>query len=224
MLYALDDLRSFLVLLVATVVALTLHGWTTALLTARTGDREPLAEGRGVPDPRTQIDPMGAIGALIGGVGWSRAVRTPARHRRSAVLLTTLAPALLLIAIGLGLLLAWHVVSDNGLRADGNPSLFLRDSTAGLPLGQLGLLLSGAVFLYDGLLALVPLLPLAGGRLLFALAPRSRGWQQAEHQLGERNIGTVILLALCLFATSAPLLFAVLDAVGGPLAAVTTGG
>lgn len=224
MLYALGDLTSFLLLLVASVVALTLHGWLTALLSARTGDRQVAAEGRLVPDPRRQIDPFGAIAALVGGVGWSRAVQAPARGRRGAVLLTTLVPAGVLVVLGLALLAAWHVVSGASIASGGDVSLLLRDETPFLPLVDLVLLLSGAVLLVDGLLSLVPLLPLAGGRLLFALAPRSRGWQQAEQQLGERNIGTVVLLALCLFVTSVPLLPAVLDAVAGPLAALVTRG
>ena len=221
MLYALDRPLAFVVLLVSTVVALALHGWLTALLTARTGDRSVLAEGRGTPDPRRQVDPMGFIGALVGGVGWSRGVPPPPRRRRGAVLVTTLVPALVLVGLGLVALVAWHL--QTGLSVSGSPSTLLVDGSPG-PIADLVLLLVGVVLLYDGLLALVPLLPLAGGRLLFALAPRTRGWQQAEHQLGERNIGTVVLLALCLFAFSAPLLFAVLDAVGGPLAALVTRG
>ncbi|MDP3712812.1 MAG: hypothetical protein Q8R60_10065 [Mycobacteriales bacterium] len=224
MLYALGDLTSFLLLLVATVVALTLHGWLTAVLCARVGDRQVIAEGRSVPDPRRQIDPFGAIGALVGGVGWSRGVATPARHRRSAVLLTTLVPAGVLLVLGLALLVGWRLVSGLSLPAGADVSLLLREQTPFVPVGELALLLTGAVFLVNGLLSLLPLLPLAGGRLLFALAPRSRGWQQAEHQLGERNIGTVVLLALCLFVTSVPLLPAVLDAIAGPLAALATGG
>lgn len=224
MLYALGDPTSFVLLLVATVVALTLHGWLTAVLCGRVGDTRVVADGRSVPDPRRQIDPFGAIGALVGGVGWSRAVATPARHRRGAVLLTTLVPAGVLLVVGLALLVAWHVVSGTSLPAGVDLTLLLREQTSFVPVGELAVLLTGAVFLVNGLLSLLPLLPLAGGRLLFALAPRSRGWQQAEHQLGERNIGTVILLALCLFVTSVPLLPAVLDAIAGPLAALATGG
>ncbi len=222
MLYALDDLLSFLLLLVATVVALTLHGWVTALLAARTGDRQPAAERRLGPDPRRQIDPFGFIAALIGGVGWSLAVATPARSRRGAVIATTVLPAAVLVGLGLAVLAAFRAASG-GSFSGADTSQVLRDAVlAGLPVGELALATFGVVLLYTGVMSLVPLLPLAGGRLLFALAPRTRGWQQAEHQLGERNIGTAILLGLLLLAPG--LVFAVLDAVGGPLAALATGG
>ena len=53
-------------------------------------------------------------------------------------------------------------------------------------------------------LSLVPLPPLDGGRLLFGLAPRTHGWLRAEHQLVERNIGTVVLLALLVIPLGGP--------------------
>lgn len=222
MLYALDDLTSFLLLLVATVVALTLHGWVSALVALRSGDRAIAAERRTGPDPRRQIDPFGAIAALVGGVGWSLPVGSPDRRRRGALLATTLLPAVVMIAVGLALLAGWAGVSGGSVPASSEPSIALRDGTPGAPAGELALLLLGVVHLYTGLLSLVPLLPLAAGRLLFALAPRSRGWQQAELQLGERNIGTAILLGLLLLAPG--LVFSILDALGGPLAALATGG
>src|SRR3712207_7472052 len=46
--------------------------------------------------------------------------------------------------------------------------------------------------------SLVPLPPLEGGRLLFARAPRTHGWQQAELYLVEKNLGTVAVLVLLL--------------------------
>ena len=75
-------------------------------------------------------------------------------------------------------------------------------------------------------LSLVPLPPLDGGRLLFALAPRTPGWQKAEYQLDERNIGVAVLLALLLIPLGGPqaLLPVLLDTVVGPLVDLVTGG
>ena len=75
-------------------------------------------------------------------------------------------------------------------------------------------------------LSLVPLPPLDGGRLLFALAPRSPGWQKAEYQLDERNIGIAVLLALLLIPLGGPqaLLPVLLDTLAGPLLDRVTGG
>jgi len=219
-LYALGDPVSFLLLLAATVVALTLHGWVSALVTARTGDRSLGREGRLRPDPRRQIDPFGAIAALVGGAGWSARVRTPDRRRRGALLASCLAGAVVLLVVGAAALLAFSLLGR--VAVGGGSAQLLRSGVSGLPLGQRALLLGGLVHLSDAVLSLVPLLPLAGGRLLFALAPRTRGWQQAEYQLGERNIGVAILLALSLLAPA--LLFTVLGAFVDPLARLLTGG
>jgi membrane-associated protease RseP (regulator of RpoE activity) len=84
----------------------------------------------------------------------------------------------------------------------------------------------GLMHVYVGALSLVPLPPLDGGRLLFALAPRSPGWQKAEHQLDERGIGIAVLLALLLIPLGGPqaLLPVLLDTIVGPLADLATGG
>jgi membrane-associated protease RseP (regulator of RpoE activity) len=63
------------------------------------------------------------------------------------------------------------------------------------------LLLLGMVQLLVGLVSLIPLPPLEGGRLLFLFTPRSLGWQKAEYQLAERNIGLIIIL-VCLIRLS----------------------
>jgi Zn-dependent protease len=88
------------------------------------------------------------------------------------------------------------------------------------------LLMLGLMNVFVGALSLVPLPPLPGGRLLFALAPRTAGWQKAEYQLDERNIGIAVLLALLLIPLGGPqaLLPVLLDTVVGPLADLVTGG
>lgn len=222
MLYALDHLPSFVLLLAATAGALVLHGLLTALVAERVGDASARQAGR-VGVPRAQFEPFGVIGALVGGVGWSAPLPRPWRPARGPVLLVWLVPALTLVAVGSGLLLAASLGFGVTLGVGYNPSIALRDSVfAGAPLGELAVVLSGLVMLYTGVLCLVPLPPLPGGRALFALGPRSAGWQQAEHQLAERNIGTAVLVGVLLLVPG--LLYAVLDAVCAPLVRALTGG
>jgi membrane-associated protease RseP (regulator of RpoE activity) len=101
----------------------------------------------------------------------------------------------------------------------------LQSGVQGLPLGSRVLLLAGLVHLYVGLLSLVPLPPLDGGRLLFALAPRTLGWQRAQDYLVERNLGTAAVLVLLFLPLGGrlPLLLAVLSAVGRPLVRLLSG-
>ena len=225
MLYALAHPLSLLVLLASSVVGLTLHGWVQSLLADRLGERTPRAEQRMRPDPRRQLDPFGCVSAAISGLGWARAVEFPDRRRKGALMAVALAGPMVNLLLGVVALLAYRLLYAGPL---GPAAFFLQHGTP-IPADQLGpasLALFGWSQLYLGALSLVPLPPLDGGRLLFGLAPRTLGWQKAEHQLVERNIGVAVLLALLLFPLGGalPLLPTVLDSVLGPLISVLTGG
>lgn len=223
MLYALGDPVSFVLLVLAFVVCVTFVGWTTATLAARRGAPGLWQEGRTRPDPRRQVDPFGAVAAAISGLGWARPVELPPRRTGRPAALVLLAGPLLLLAAGLGALAAFGAaVAPLG----GASAQFLQQGIALDALGERAWLLTALMATYVGALSLVPLPPLPGGQLLFALAPRSPGWQKAEYQLVERNIGTAVLLALLVIPLGSPqaLLPNVLDTVLSPLVRVATGG
>lgn len=225
MLYALAHPLSLVILLASFVVGLTLHGWVQALLADRLGERAPRAERRLRPDPRRQLDPFGCVSAAVSGLGWARPVEFPDRRRKAALVSVVLVGPLLNLALGAGALVAYGLLYDAPV---GGAALVLQRGLA-IPAGRLApaaLALTGLSQLYLGVLSLVPLPPLDGGRLLFGLAPRTLGWQKAEHQLIERNIGVAVLLALLLFPLGGPLplLPTVLDTVLGPLVRLLTGG
>ena len=212
MLYALGDPLSLLVLALGFVLAVTLLGWLSALVAARgEGRAAVVSSGRTRPSPRAQIDPIGVVGAAIGGAGWPRPLEQPVRRRTGAILASTLIGPAVLVGVGAGLLVAARVVS-------GVPSLpvsfeLLRGGIQGLDVGSRVLLLLSMSFVYTGLLALIPLPPLLAGRTLFALGPRSPGWRKAEYYLVEQNFGTlaVLLLLVLPLAGRQPLLSVILD-------------
>jgi Zn-dependent protease len=225
-LWALGTPFSFFVLLVSFVVAITVHGWVAAVSADRAGDRRPRAEGRLRPDPRAHIDPFGAIAGAIAGFGWSRPLEPqPIRRRRGALVVSCLAGPAANLVLGLGALVALRASTGAGLPFV--TAKFLQD---GLPSGiaamDLSLLLFGLMNVYVGVLSLVPLPPLDGGRLLFGLAPRTPGWQKAEYHLVEQNIGLAALLLLLLLPLGGPqaLLPSVLDDLISPLVRLVTGG
>ena len=223
MLYALGDPVSLVLLLVSFVFAVTLHGWVQAVVARRHGDRAVAAERRTAPDPRRHLDPFGAVAAAIAGIGWAKPVAPPDRRDKSALVQVLLVGAVANIAVGLGALVALGAVS--GVAGVFGPSLLLQSGVGG-DLGARALLLFGLANLMTGLLSLVPIPPMDGGRLLFGLAPRSPGWQKAEYQLDERNIGIAVLLALLLIPLGGPqaLLPTILDTLAGPLVRLVTGG
>jgi Zn-dependent protease len=224
-LFALGDPTSFLVLLVSFVVAVTLHGWVACLGADRAGDRRPRMEGRLRPDPRRHIDPFGAVAGLIAGFGWARPLEPPpSRRRRGPLLVTCLAGSAANLVVGLGALVAFRAMTGTALHAV--TAKLLQNGVQGLALADLAVLLFGLMNVYVGVLSLVPLPPLDGGRLLFGLAPRTVGWQKAEYQLVEQNIGLAVLLLLLLLPLGGPqaLLPTVLDDVISPLVRLVTGG
>ncbi len=230
MLYALGDPVSFVLLVVSFVVSATLAGWLTALATARVGLREP---GRGRPDPRRQLDPFGSVGAAVAGFGWARPVEVPEQRRGGRTATALLTGPLVVLAVGLGLLAVFGAVyaplggGGSVLLQQGVPSGVL-SGPGGAPvdLGGRALLLAGLMATYVGALSVVPLPPLPGGLALFALAPRTSGWQKARYQLVDRNIGTAVLLALLLVPLGGPqaLLPTVLSSVLDPLVRLVSGG
>ena len=227
MLYALEHPASLLVLLSSYVVGITLHGWVQGLVADRVGDRRPRLERRLQPDPRRHLDPFGVVAAAISGLGWTRPVETLDRRRRGAVLAVALSGPAVNLVLGVGVLLAWRFAYGPAGVAPGGAADVLQH---GLPLSgdavAASLLLVGASQLYLGALSLVPLPPLDGGRLLFAFAPRTHGWQRAHYELVERNIGIAVLLALLLIPLggSLPLLPHLLDVVLTPVLRLLLGG
>jgi Zn-dependent protease len=224
-LYALSDPTSFLILVASFLIAITLHGWASAVAADRTGDRRPRSEGRLRLDPRRHLDPFGAIAAAIAGIGWAKPLEPAGlRPRKPALIASCLTGPLVNLVVGAASLVGFHLLSGEAL--GGAFATVLQHGIAGGSIGERGLLLFGLTHAYVGLLSLVPLPPLDGGRLLFGLAPRSQGWQKAEYYLVEQNfgLGAVLLLLLLPLAGQQALLPTLFDDVLGPLVRLVTGG
>ena len=221
MLRSLDDPVSFVVLVASYVIAVTAHGWVQSLVADRAGVREPRQEHRLSPDPRRHVDPFGAVAGLIAGVGWAKPVELPPRSRRSKLVSVALAGPAVNLLLGLGALVVCRVL----VGAVPAAATILQYGVGG-DLGPRIALLFGLMNLYVGVLSLVPLPPMDGGRLLFGLGPRSLGWQKAEHFLVEQNVGLVALLVLLLLPLGGPqaLLPMVLESIVEPIARLVTGG
>jgi Zn-dependent protease len=221
-LYALGQPVSFVLLVLSFVVAVTVHGWVQARAAHRAGDRVPAQQGRLSPDPRRQIDPFGAIAGAISGIGWSRQVEPSGRVPRGRLAAVLLAGAAANAVLGVAALAAFRAV---GGPAVSGSTLVLQRGVDGDVL-LVALYLFGLSNVFVAALSLVPLPPLPGGTLLFALAPTTPGWQSARYRLVEQNIGVAVLLALLLIPLGGPqaLLPTLLDTLIGPLLSLLVGG
>ena len=232
MLYALGHPTSFLVLALSFVLGITLHGWVQAVVADRMGDRRPRLGRRTSPHPQVHLDPFGAVGALIGGLGWAHPIELGTRRDRARTITVGLVGPLVNILLGLGLLVLYRATLSSG--ASELLGLVFAHEGAGYALQHGGslsgdvlgyaVLLAGASQLYLGVLSLIPIPPLDGGRMLFALAPRTLGWQRAQHYLVEQNIGVVIVLVLLVLPLGGQLLLLqVLDSLLAPLLGAVLG-
>jgi Zn-dependent protease len=238
-LYSLADPKTFLVLLVGVLLAWGVHVGAQRLVQSRIPETKWLLQHRsGIAG---FVDPFASVAAVLGpaSAGWTPPVEwgsfnvTKGRKRSMVTLL--LAGPVANLVVGFALLVgfdAWIGVS-NARAAFSVYGLALGDfvgfassiSGGGLEnFGKEALLLIGLVQLITGVISLVPLPPLEGGRLLFLFTPRSIGWQKAEYQLSERNIGVIIVL-LCMIRISSGIVppFAYLaDVIAHGLAVLST--
>lgn len=238
MLYALRFPLSFVVLVVAFAVGLYVRGWAQRVVG---GQRRPawarnLTRRRPLGWLRPVVDPYGCVAAAVGGPGWGSPVEIGnfVRKPPAKVVGQLLAGPVVLAGMGIGALAsfrAWTGVDLSALSALPNSPRWLRQAYDGEPFlvkagthvhyltsfGKVALLIVGTEWLAMGILAIMPLPPLDGGKLLFALAPRSLGWQRAHFRLDEENWGTLILLVLALPIFGEPLLVSFLSTMVDPL-------
>jgi Zn-dependent protease len=213
-LFALGRPVAFAALVVSFLLGIALRA-VAVRLTARSlglaDRREPIA-----PRPREDVDPFGAVAAALGGMGWGKmlSVDDVPRHRgRGRAVAVFAAGPLTCLVVAQLLLLAYVLLYPDNLLGFIGPADVLLGIN--LPVGQEVLLSLAVGLLCFGLLALIPIPPLDGfGILYYALRRPGSGMQWMRLWFEDKNIGVVILLALCLFPFGAPFLLRILDALG----------
>jgi Zn-dependent protease len=214
-LFALGTPVAFAALVVSFLLGLALRA-VAVRLAARTLGLADRREAIG-PRPREDVDPFGAVGAAIGGMGWGRMLsvdEVPRTRGRGRAAMVFLAGPLTCIIVGEVLLGAYAIAyPDNPLAYIGPADVLL--GLRGLPYAQQVLLSLAVGVLCFGLLALIPIPPLDGFGIMYNAVRRpgaSLQWMRLWFE--EKNVGTVVLLACCLFPLPGPILLRVIDAIG----------
>jgi hypothetical protein len=157
------------------------------------------------------------VAAALGGLGWGVTPDMQLRSRGRLALALLAGPVAVLV---LGVLAVFGFVLVGG------PAEFLPGKGPGSvltgvdgPAAQLFFLGLAMELLGMAVLALVPLPPLPGWRLLELASTGSVGWQRAREYLVERNLGVLALLVLLILPIggSTPLLINIVDTVVGSL-------
>lgn len=79
------ELATFPIMIIAILVALTVHEWAHAFIAKRLGDPTAESMGRLTLNPVAHLDPLGAILFLIVGFGWAKPVPVNPRYFRHPV-------------------------------------------------------------------------------------------------------------------------------------------
>jgi Zn-dependent protease len=170
--------------------ALPVHEFAHAFTAVRLGDPTPRLEGRYTLNPFPHIDPFGALLIFLVGFGWARPVRWNPRNinvdiRLGSILVAIAGPlSNLLLAILSALLI--RVLINNFSFGDNNLAI----ATVNLLVffAEINVLL----FVFN----LLPIPPLDGSHVLFALLPA--GAQRAFY--GLMQYGTLLMFAVIFFA------------------------
>jgi Zn-dependent protease len=171
---------AFLITALGLVVAVTVHEFAHAFMADRLGDPTPRAQGRLTLNPLAHLDPVGTITLLLVGFGWGKPVQFDPynlKHQaRDAALISLAGPASnIILAIILSLLIHFVFPGNALLNVIFAHTLIIN--------------LSLAIF------NLVPIAPLDGEKILYALLPRLTA---IEYRQFMRQYGMIVLLLLIL--------------------------
>jgi len=178
---------TFILYALSLIIAVTIHEFSHAFMADHLGDPTARSQGRLTLNPLKHLDPLGTLSLFLIGFGWGKPVEFDPfnlkRPRSDAALISIAGPVSnLLLATALA------IIGRNFL----GPNLV----TFIIPLIYLNVIL--AIF------NLVPIGPLDGQKILFALLPRDLAY---EYQTIMNRYGTLILLFFLLpfFGSTAPI-------------------
>ena len=188
-------LLTLVIVAAASLLCITLHELSHGLAAWRLGDPTAKNAGRLTLNPIRHLDPFGLLMMLVARVGWAKPVPVDMRYFRrpkAGMALTALAgPAANFVTALLAVCLAsliWHFAPL------GHVSLLALCFLSNMALLGIGM----------GLFNLIPISPLDGSRILFALLPDRVYYKLLRY---ERFVGVVLILLVLLGVFSRPLSF-----------------
>ena len=186
---------TLLIVAPASLLCISLHELSHGLIAWRLGDPTAKNAGRLTLNPIRHLDPFGLLMMLVAKVGWAKPVPVDMRyfkHPKQGMALTALAgPAANFLTALLATALAslvWHFAPL------GRASLLALCFLSNMALLGIGM----------GLFNLIPISPLDGSKILFALLPDRAYYKILRY---ERFVGVALIVLVLLGAFSRPLSF-----------------
>ena len=194
-----DDPFQAIGFLLALVVGFTVHEYAHARTAYHLGDLTAYRAGRLTLDPRSHIDPIGALMFLLAGFGWARPVPIdPHWLGRKGTLIVALAGPVsnLVLAALAGLLvrLGMNILPSSDLTAHGLQLLFI----------------FGIYNIFLAVFNMLPVAPLDGWKVLLGLVPSTTAYRLSQFE----SYGMMILLGVILLGRVGG--GSILDSIIGP--------
>ena len=188
-------LITLLISAVAALVCITLHELSHGFVAWRLGDPTAKQAGRLTLNPIRHLDPVGLIMMLVAKVGWAKPVPVDMRyfrHPKRGMALTALAGPAANFLTAMAAVAAASLIWQFGRISHGTLlALCFLSNIALLGVGM-------------GLFNLIPISPLDGSKILFALLPNPLYYKILRY---ERYIGIALFVLVLLGVFSRPLSF-----------------
>ena len=179
--------------MVVILFTLSIHEWAHGFVSTKLGDPTPRYQGRLTLNPMAHLDPIGAIGILLFGIGWAKPVQVNARYYKNpkwGMALVALAGPLSNVILALVSLLLSNVFK-----------MFVNDPI----LLDLIIIFFGSIAkinVYLAVFNLIPIPPFDGSRVLFTFLPQKYYFKIMQY---ERYIFIGVLVIICSGVLDTPL-------------------
>lgn len=185
--------------LIVIFLTLPVHEFAHGFIAYKLGDPTPRQQGRLTLNPIAHIDPIGALGILLFGIGWAKPVSVNARYFKSpkwGMAITAFAGPLANIIMALIFLVFRNLVWMWGINSGLNDTVYILLFTFFYYVANINVYL--AVFNF------IPIPPFDGSRVLFAFLPTRYYFAVMRY---ERYIFIGLLVVLYLGVLDYPLTF-----------------
>jgi Zn-dependent protease len=194
---------SLLGIALALIIGFYAHDVAQVLTARALGDPMPKRAGKLSPRPERHLGPFSVVAFIISGLGWTE--RVPMndrwRARRVQVTMAVIAGPLVQAALGLLALLAVRAMPSTALGISLSGHLTVDTIPDNFAVQMFGAM--SATFIGLAILALIPVPPMDGGRILFTWGGQSYGWLRWREEF-EDKWGIPIILAILLIPALFP--------------------